>query len=88
LIHIRLNTNDARCSSQKKLNWTWFVTFSECSGFLAVVAIQLSKLILRNVNNSDIGVTVTTCLISAIAGTSTLIRLVGELLGNCEDIFG
>jgi len=53
-----------------------------------MVAIQLSKLLLRNIECSDLGITATTCLVSTIAGTSSLISLFGGLLGNCEDIFG
>jgi len=76
------------CHSHNDSDWTWYVNFFEASCFCAIVAIHFSRVCVRNSEKRDFGCYFLLNFISLIAGISSFINLSGNVVGNCEDVFG
>jgi len=80
--------NKPICVAENYASWTWYANCIQAGGFCATCIIEISVLMAANLSKKIICSAAVTLSISLLCGVASLLTLVYNWGGVCEDYFG
>ena len=76
------------CKADKFSDWTWYANALQAGGFISILFVQFSLFITTQASRRILSCTIATSCISFLAGCSSVLTLIWNWGGVCEDAYG